>query len=100
MRRGTTPMHTFTLSVDHALIDKLRVFYAQMGQVILTKTEADVKIDGNVVQVRLTEEETLAFHCKQDVEIQLKILTTAGDVLVTDIFTISVGRCLSSEVIA
>lgn len=97
MRRGTTPTHTFTLSIDPAVISKLRIVYAQMGNVVLTKTENDIKVTGNDVSVRLAECDTLKFQCKQNVDIQLKGLTKGGDVLVSDIYTVPVARCLCEE---
>jgi hypothetical protein len=98
MRRGTTPTHTFTLPVDTSNIVKLRIAYAQLGRVVLTKTEADVTMEGNTVQLRLAQEETLAFRCSRDVEIQVKALTSAGDSLVSDIMRVEVDRCLCDEV--
>ena len=97
MRRGTTPTHTFTLPFDPSMIEKLRIVYVQMGQVVLTKTEEDIKITGNDVSVRLAESDTLKLKCKQNVDIQLKVLTKGGDVLVSDIYTVSVSRCLCEE---
>ena len=97
MRRGTTPTHTFTLPFDPSMIEKLRIVYVQMGQVVLTKTEADAEIKENTVSVHLTEAETLSFQCKQNVDIQLKVSTGSGDVLVSDIITVSVSRCLCEE---
>ena len=39
MRRGSTPIHTFTLPVDTSIIDKLRITYVQKDEIVLIKTE-------------------------------------------------------------
>lgn len=100
MRRGTTPTHTYTLPFDSALISKLRITYKQRDETVLTKSEEDVEIAGNSVSVTLTQEETLMFDERSMVEIQLKVLTTAGDVLATDVYTIHPLRILDEEVLA
>lgn len=100
MRRGTTPIHTFTLPVDMADVAKLRVAYAQQGRIVFVKTEADATHRGNVVQFKLTQADTLSFRCNRDVEIQIKALTHAGEVLISQIMRVEVGRCLDDEVMA
>ena len=99
MYRGTTPTHTFTLPFDTSLVKTIRIIYSQQGVVVLSKTEADVGMSGSLVQVSLTQEETLSFRCKREVLIQLKILTTTGEALVSDIIKVSVSRCLCEEVL-
>lgn len=99
MIRGSTPTHTFTLPIDAAQIDKLRITYAQNGKVLVTKTDADATMEGSVVQVKLTQEDTLAFKCNRDVEVQVEVLTPAGDKLPSNIIRVPVGRCLNDEVL-
>lgn len=86
MIRGTTPTHTYHMPFDTALIDKIKITYAQNGVVVLTKEKADCKIDGNAVTVRLTQEDTLKFDASR-VQIQVRVLTTGGDALASDIVT-------------
>jgi hypothetical protein len=97
MRRGTTPVHSFTLPMDTSTIKKLRVTYAQQGGTILTKTEEDVVLAGNTVKLQLTQTETLKFRCTCDVLIEIKILTHAGDAQSSDILRVSVESCLCEE---
>lgn len=99
MRRGTTPTHTFTLPFDSSIIQKIRIVYAQQGRVVLTKTGDDVTISGNVAKTILTQQETLAFSCARPVEIQVRVLTIAGDVQNSDIVRVSADRCLDGEVL-
>lgn len=86
MIRGTTPTHTYHMPFDTALIDKIKITYAQNGVVVLTKEKADCKIDGNAVTVRLTQEDTLKFDASR-VQIQVRVLTTGGDALASVIVT-------------
>ena len=99
MRIGTTPTHTFTLPDDIAgAVQKVRVVYSQGGEVVLTK---DVTaLDGANVVVKLTQAETLSFHQRKPIDIQLRVLTSVGDALTSDIITRSPYECLESEVFA
>lgn len=86
MIRGTTPTHTFNLPFDTALVDKIKITYAQNGVVILTKEKADCKLEGNFVTVKLSQENTLKFDASR-VQIQIRVLTIGGDALASDIVT-------------
>ena len=97
MIRGTTPTHTFALPFDTSAVKSAKVIYVQSDAVVLEKTSCTM--DGNTLSVRLTQEETLKFDCKKNVEIQLRILTEANDALTSDIITIDVARCLDEEVL-
>lgn len=98
MRIGTTPTHTFTLPSEIANVaEKVRVVYAQGDTVVLTK---DVNaLSGNDVIVKLTQEETLKFRHDLRVEIQLRILTSGGEALTSDIVIRKPYECLEKEVL-
>lgn len=95
MKRGTTPTHTFTLPFDVSMIQKLRVLYSQDGELKLTKTEATM--EGNTVSVKLTQADTFILKCGRFVDIQLRILTPAGDALNSDVIRVAVDRCLEED---
>lgn len=99
MFRGSTPTHVFTLSIPVEEIQALRLTYAQGGKTVLDKTESDVKMDGSTITLRLTQEETLAFGATAPVNIQLKVLTTGGAVLPSQIFRVHVDEILNEEVL-
>lgn len=99
MRRGTTPTHTFALPFDVTGF-KIRVSYVQCGNVVVRKTEADCKVSGNNIVVKLTQKETMRFNSAAVVEIQIKVLTAGNDVLVSEEQCVSVGRCLDDEVMS
>lgn len=97
MRRGTTPIHRFTLPVKTEEISKIRVLYAQNGKLILTKQDEVTYESGRAV-VTLTQEDTLLFKSGTMAEIQLRIITTDGDVLASNVLTVRVKRLLEDEV--
>lgn len=99
MRRGTTPTHTFTLPFSVDVIDKIRVIYAQSEIVKFIKKKSDVQLNGNKVVVKLTQQDTFKLNCKLKTDIQLRVLTTSGDALTSDIYTLSTKRCLDDEVL-
>lgn len=99
MRRGTTPTHTFTLPFDTNTVEKVRVIYAQGDIVKVVKKETDCKLSGNKISVKLTQQDTLRLNSKIKVDIQVRVVTRSEDSLASDIITVSVGRCLGSEVL-
>lgn len=100
MIRGTTPTHIFTLPFDAALVADLRISYAQDLKEILVKTKNDCNIEGNEVSVKLSQEDTFKFNCrKQVVQIQVRVLTTGGEVLNSDLIILPVEQCLNEEVL-
>lgn len=93
MRIGTTPTHTFTLPADLAsMAKKVRVVYSQLGTVALTKDVTE--LTDNSVVLTLTQEDTLKFHNKKPICIQLRVLTDGGDAMTSDIMTIDPYACL------
>lgn len=98
MMRGTTPTHVFTLPFETSLISKFRIIYAQGKKRILVKENEDCTFRGNTVTVRLSQVETFLFDHMKHVEIQLRALTTGGDVLNSKIMMARPDRCLDDEV--
>ena len=99
MRLGTTPQHTFTFPFETDLIQELKITYSQNKKIILEKYLADCKVDKNSVSYKLTQEETFLFADSVNVECQARVLTTAGDVLASNIRIVTAERCLDREVL-
>lgn len=99
MIRGTTPTHTFTLPFDVSLVKEIRILYAQKENVLFKKETEDCVMEGNTVSATLTQQDTFKFDCKNHVQIQLRVLTTSGQVLSSAIKHVAVGTCLDNEVI-
>lgn len=101
MIRGTTPTHRFVLDsdVDMSTIADVRVSYGQHGQEIFSKRLEDVTIDGHIISVTLTQEDTLSFNALYDVQIQLRLPLTNGTVRCTNTIIKSVLDTLNEEVL-
>lgn len=99
MRIGTTQTHTFELPFDAVTISKVRVLYEQKGKLVLQKTEEDCTLENNILSVRLTQEDTFNFNHSTDVKIQIRVLTTNGEALASDILCVRCDECLSNEVL-
>jgi len=100
MIRYTTPRHNFYMEeISASALNKVRVTYAQNGNIVLEKTEADCSFDGNCVSVTLTQEDTAKFAAGSNVSIQLRVLTNSGASLATKVYTVEVDDVLNCEVL-
>ena len=81
--RGTTPSFTFDMKVHLGNIKEFYITFMQLGTIIVEKTLSDIKIiDDDSVKISLTEEESLLFSDKYDVECQFMI-KYINDVVIT-----------------
>ena len=99
MRRGTTPTHSFTIPFSVANVADALVVYAQSEKIMLQKTASQCHMEGNTLSVELTQEETFLFDSGKKVQIQIRVLTTEGKALASNIITTDVAKCLSNEVL-
>lgn len=100
MIRGTTPTHTFKLPFDTEMVRNAMVIYAQNDVVVLEKEAQDCAMQGDEISVTLSQNDTLKFDCHSKVQIQLRVLTMGGDALASDVYVVSVGKCLNDEVLS
>lgn len=99
MIRGTTPTHTFRLSIETSSITEVRITYVQLGKTVIEKTEKDVRLGEKSISLTMTQEESLKFRVGADVEVQLKVLTNVGTVLASPVISINVDKILNTEVL-
>ena len=99
MMQGTTPKHTFTLPFSTTLISNVQIVYAQNSEVVLIKEMADCDLEDKTITVDLSQEDTFKFDHEINVQIQLRVLTTGNDALVSNPYIISVGECFNKEVL-
>lgn len=99
MIQGTTPTHQFNIPLDASIIQRIRITYAQSGNVLLVKEDADCRVEGNAVEVKLTQEETLLFDEFSSVQIQVRVLTQGGDALASDLIRVPCGVVLDKAVL-
>jgi hypothetical protein len=103
MIRGTTPTLEFELPFS---VSDLSEMYISLAQKIAGVCSVIVDIDmarctcaGNVVSVKLTQEETLKLSAGRDTEIQIRAKTVTGDAIASDIITVPTDRILKDGVI-
>lgn len=98
MIRGTTPTYTFKLPIDVSVIKTLRITFEQCCKELNKNTE-DCSLSGTSVSVRLKQEDTLMFSADLPVSIQIKVLTTTDDALVSRVMQDRVLPALNDEVL-
>ena len=96
MIRGTTPTLELTLLFVTSLIAKMYITMTQNGKTALEKTLSDCNCSGTSVSLTLTQEDTLILQQqpRSQAEIQIRVRTTAGEALASDIMSVYVGRIL------
>ena len=99
MYRGTTPTPKFTLPFDTSTLEAVWVTIAQGGKVIINKEKSDCDLKGTDISVTLTQAETLALTAGNKTEIQLRVLTTDGLALASEIFRENTDYILKDGVI-
>lgn len=100
MERGTTPTHTFNIPSDiSSIIKEIKITYSQNEKEVLVKRTAACTIKDGKVIIKLSQEETFLFDCKNLVYIQMRILTHTGECLKSKIMVETVGKCLDEEVL-
>lgn len=99
MRKGTTPVHTFTLPFEVTSEEIIRIMYVQGGAIILEKHTEDCEVNGNTIKVRLSVADTMRFKAVPSVpvEIQVGIKTESGDQYWSNIIEDPVERCLAKD---
>lgn len=108
MFTATTPTHTFTLPIDTSEFSILRIIYKQAGNcgktIKLVKEYKDgtaapgMTLDEKIVIIKLTQQETLLFN-EGKVSIQVRGLTTGGDVVDSQIDGVSVVEALDEDIL-
>lgn len=80
MIRGTTPTITYNFPFSVSSISKIRIYFIQGSETLITKDEDDCTFDGQAVSVTLTEEETYSFSSKKRLETKSRFLLESGTV--------------------
>ncbi len=108
MIRATTPTHKFTFNnLDPETFKVLNVYYAQQGIELLSKNKEDFtfsikETEDNILYiatVTLTQEETKLFKPKNEVEVQLRVLTADDRSLATPKYKLPVSDVINDEVL-
>ena len=99
MRKGTAPIIEFTLPFSTELVAKAKVIIKYKGGSKLTKYAKAEDFDGNTIRVQLSQEETFLFDCNSAAKVLLRVLTTNGDPLVSDVYDVFIEECFDDEVL-
>lgn len=78
----------------------MRSTYAQNDSEVLSKNAVDCTLSGDKIIVELTQADTLKFDARQNVQIQLRVLTTEGKALASKIAIRPVYKVLNEEVMS
>lgn len=89
MKRGTTPTHTFTVDVDLTSATVIYLTYKQNGQTIVERSKDEMTVTSEQIQVKLTQDETLAFSTAGNIQIQIRAGFSDGSRIASDILTVS-----------
>ena len=98
MRRGTTP--TLVINIKGIDMSTIAEWYVTVAQdsVQITKTGTDLTIEGTLISMPLTQQETMQFK-SGEVSVQIRAKTTEDVVIASGIQTIDIDRILYNEVI-
>lgn len=100
MRKGTEPVFEFTLPFDISQVKRARVIvYSPQTDVTVKKETEVLKMEGNTIVCKLTQEETFLFPCNSYVDVQLRIRDINDVPLTSSVYHEFFERCLDSEVI-
>lgn len=111
MRRGTTPTNKFKTQTDVTGMAALFITYKQDGEIKIEKSLPDIDIYEEVktvgeeevtiyvMEVKLTQEDTLALSTISDVEIQVRGKYTDGTVIACQVIQVPVSRILKEGII-
>lgn len=103
MIRATTPKHIFVFDTDinPASYSRILITYSQNNKIIMEKEKDDLTIENNTVWFRMTQEDTNRFRAGNDcpVQVQVRVLTVAGEALASEKRTLTVQDVLNDEVL-
>lgn len=78
---------------------EILITFEQNQQTILNKTQEDVTISGDVIEINLTQEETAQFEGSSYCFMQVRCFADEYDAPGSAIFRIPVQRALSEEIL-
>lgn len=101
MIRGTTPTLTFNLPMAVSTLSEYWVTVSQRyDNIRIDRDKSTLTASGSSIVANLTQEETLRLVPDKPVYIQLRVLTTGGDAMASEVFKATVDDVLREEVIA
>ncbi|MBO7330156.1 MAG: hypothetical protein J6W00_15460 [Lentisphaeria bacterium] len=99
MIRGTTPTLRFVLPFEADMLDTAYITMTQDGEKVLEKTLEDCEAEENMLSLKMSQEDTLAFEDGRGVEIQVRAKMKTGEAIASQIERTTVQRILKDGVI-
>lgn len=99
MRQGTTPTHIFHTSMSLSEAEVIYITYEQGGETVVDKSIEDMTVTDEMVQVTLTQEETLAFNLRDAVRIQIRARFADGTAVACQVIETLAEEVLKEGVI-
>ena len=99
IQRGSTPTHQITTDISLVDTEVIFVTYDQLEKTVIEKTKSDIVVEDEYIEIELSQNETLKFNDKYDVEIQIRARFADGRAPVSNIMTTTVERLLKGGVI-
>ena len=98
MIRGSTPTFTCSLPADASLFVEIEVIFVQDGKEMIRLTKKDLTAaEGRGITFSLGEEQTLAFAAGVTAELQLRLVTSEGEIFLSLPKRLAVRRRISED---
>lgn len=92
MRRGSTPTFVFTLPADSSCFSAITIVFVQDGREVMAVERPSLTLNGKEVSFVMSEEQSLAFAPSCRAEIQMRLVTQDGAVLISGIRTLPIRK--------
>lgn len=98
MYQGTTPEFSFTLPFNLDQVKSFLITFKQNSKV-LNFTQDEVRVDGNKIYIKLTQEQTNLFLPDFKCRVQIRCKLLNDSVIASQIESVNVKLSLNSEVL-
>lgn len=95
----TTPKHVFSLPFDTSLIQVAEIIYKQNDAIVLEKELGDCETAGNILTLKLSQEDSGKFLNNVKAYVQVRTLMTDGEVWASKAKRVNVDEIFKREVI-
>ncbi len=92
MRRGSTPTFVFTLPADASCFTEIEILFMQDTREVLRVSRPSLTLKGKEVSFVMSEMQSLAFAPSCNAEVQIRLVTEDGKVLISEIRTLPVRK--------
>ena len=98
MYQGTTPEFSFSLPFSLGNIKSFLITFKQNDRMV-NFTEEDVRVEDNIIYVKLTQEQTKIFLPNFKCKVQMRVKLQNDSVIASQIENIDINASLNSKVL-